>query len=267
MNAHEPFFIGTYAVTFEDLKKLPLETQAILLLKRLRKIYCDHKVQPQQFNKGNMLNRAAQMPDPEALAVGFPDDEKWAVVEHLLRQPWLYLEQNYYVTSVAGNGWYELTQQGLDRANDDVGIRVPDRTILTALKFLHPYLQDYGHYFYEGKHKEAVSAAFKRVENRFNEIRDASGNTSAKSFSGVVLPRKLIEFGIIKFPFDQLANGNQSNRDAYTGELKNLLSSAIGWFRNSFEHEPHNLPELSEGEALEYLFVASYILRTIDRMA
>jgi hypothetical protein len=121
MNAREPFFIGTYAASLEELKKLPLEAQGLLLLKRLRKLYYDHKVQPQRFYKGNFLNFAAQRPDPESLAVSFPENEKWAVLEHLLGQPWHYLEQNFYVTSKSGDGWYELTQQGLDKTNDEVG--------------------------------------------------------------------------------------------------------------------------------------------------
>jgi hypothetical protein len=188
MTASEAFFIGAYAKALEELKKLPLETQAILLLKRLRNVYYDHKVQPAQFCKGNILNKFAQRPDPESLAVGFPEDEKWSVVEHLLGQPWFYLEQNYHIETVAGNGFYRLTQQGLDKANDADGTVAPDRAVLAALKFLHPDLQSYGHYFYEGKLKEAVSAAFNRVENRFNEIKDASGNTAVTLLSGVVLP-------------------------------------------------------------------------------
>jgi hypothetical protein len=40
------------------------------------------------------------------------------------------------------------------------------------------------------------------------------------------------------------------------GELKNLLPSGDGWFPNSLQHEPHHLPEFTEHEALEHLFLA-----------
>lgn len=266
MNAQGPLSISSYAKTLDELKKLSVEIQAVLLLKRLKNIYYDHKVQPERFCKANILNRAAGRPDPYGLAAGFPEDELWSVVEHLLGKPWFTLEQNYDIGSNTGDQWYDLTPQGLERANSEVGSTPPDRAVIEPLKLLHPDLRGYGHYFYENKLKDAVSAAYRRVENRFNEIRDGSGNASVSGFSGAVLPRKLIDLGVLKFPYAQLANGNPTSREAYIAELKNFLSSGIGWFRNSFQHEPHNLPELSESEVLEYLFVASHMLNTIDRM-
>jgi hypothetical protein len=62
-----------------------------------------------------------------------------------------------------------------------------------------------------------------------------------------------------------LAAGDPQSREAYAKQLKGLLASGVGWFRNSFGHEPHNLPDPDDGEALELLFVASYMLRMIDR--
>ena len=85
--------------------------------------------------------------------------------------------------------------------------------------------------------------------------------------AGVSLPHKLFETGDLKFPFASLAAGNPKGRDAYSQQLKNLLASGVGWFRNSFAHEPHNLPDLDAAETLELLFVASYMLRIIDRSA
>jgi hypothetical protein len=262
----EPFFISTYARDLAELKKLPIETQALLLLKRFKTIYHDHKVQPEQFCKQNILNRSAGCVDPHAVASGFPDDEKWAAVEHLLVQPWFYLEQNFYIASMSGNGWFHITEPGLQKVNDQPTAHLPDREILTALKFLHPDLQGYAQYFYDAKLTDAVAAAFRRVENRLIEIRDRSGIAIVATFSGVALPRKLIEFGVLKFPFSQLSAGNPTWRKAYTGEIDNLLCSSIGWFRNSFQHEPHNFPPLSERDVLEYLFVASHVLHTIDKM-
>ena len=79
------------------------------------------------------------------------------------------------------------------------------------------------------------------------------------------LPHKLFETGDLKFPFPKLAAGNTQSRESYAKHLKGLLTAGVGWFRNSFDHEPHNLPNLSEGEALELLFVTSYMLRILDQ--
>lgn len=133
------------------------------------------------------------------------------------------------------------------------------------LAFMHKDLQGYGHYFRERKQKEAVAAAFKRVENRLNEIRDASKAISNAGVSGAGLPHRLFDSGDLKFPFPNLAANNAPARDAYLQSLKNLLAGGVGWFRNSFDHEPHNLPDFDDGETLEQLFVASYMLRLIDR--
>jgi Protein of unknown function (Hypoth_ymh) len=262
----EPFFISTYARDLAELKKLPIETQALLLLKRFKTIYYDHKVQPERFSKQNILNRSAGYADPHAVVSGFPEEEKWPGVEHLLVQPWFYLEQNFYIASMTGDGWFHITDPGLQKVNDQPAAHLPDKEILCALKFLHPDLQNYGHYFYEAKLTDAVAAAFRRIDNKLIEVRDQSGNLAVAHVSGVALPRKLIDAGVLKFPFSQLSAGNQTWREAYTGEIKNLLSSSIGWFRNSFQHEPHNFPPLSERDALEYLFVASHVLHTIDKM-
>jgi hypothetical protein len=75
MNEREPFFISTYAQTLAELKALPIETQSLLLLKRLRKLNWDFKVQPKRFSKRNFLNTFAGRPDPESLATGFPAGE------------------------------------------------------------------------------------------------------------------------------------------------------------------------------------------------
>lgn len=144
-------------------------------------------------------------------------------------------------------------------------ILAPNRTVIDGLRFLHPDLRDFEHYFREQKLREAVTAAFMRVENRLNQIRDASQNPTAKTVSGVGLPHKLFDIGELKFPYPKLAAGNPKSRAGYDQQLRSFLTAGIGWFRNSFDHEPHNLPTIDEGETLELLFVASHMLRIIDR--
>jgi hypothetical protein len=43
-----------------------------------------------------------------------------------------------------------------------------------------------------------------------------------------------------------------------------LVSGGAGWIRNAYMHEKHCLPEIGPDEALELLFVASYLLRMVD---
>jgi hypothetical protein len=42
------------------------------------------------------------------------------------------------------------------------------------------------------------------------------------------------------------------------------MGGALGWIRNPYEHEKHNLPEITREEALELLFVASYLMRMLE---
>ncbi len=259
-----PFTIGDHARNLEELKKLSVETQGLLLLKQLHRMYNERKVVPSTFCKGNFLSRSGYF-DPEGLASGFAGDETSRVVTHLLGAPWLYLEQHFYISSPAADGWFLITPEGLARAKEEVGSRPPDRIVIEALQFLHHDLQGYGHYFYEGKPQEAVKAAFGRVENRLNEIRDSSGNAAVAQFDGLALSRKLFDFGLLRYPYLKLASGNTTRQNAFLDGIKNFLAGGMGWFRNSYQHEPHNLPALTDADALELLFVASSMLRLIDR--
>jgi hypothetical protein len=47
----------------------------------------------------------------------------------------------------------------------------------------------------------------------------------------------------------------------------NLMSASIGWIRNAYTHEKSRLPDIDAREALELLFVASYLLRMLDYAA
>lgn len=259
-----PFAIGNHARSLEELKKLPLETQALLLLKQLHQRYVVDKRYAARFCKQNILARSIHL-DPEGVATGFSGEEVCRVIDHLLGKPWQYLEQNFLITSRTGDGWFELTDEGLDRAKGEISARTPDQTIIGALAFLHSNLRDYGHYFYEGKPQEAVKAAFSRVENRLNELRDNSGNPNLAQFDGLALTRKLFDFGILKLPYSKLASGNITRQNAFLDGIKNFLAGGIGWFRNSYQHEPHNLPALTDADALELLFIASSMLHLIDR--
>ena len=110
-----------------------------------------------------------------------------------------------------------------------------------------------------------VGLSRRTVDNRLNEIRDGSKSQALTGFFGVNLPYKLFDTGDLKFSYPTLSPGNTQAQEAYAKQLKDLLASGVRWFRNSFGHEPHNLPDPDADEALELLFVASYMLRIIDK--
>lgn len=194
------------------------------------------------------------------LICGYPAIEGSRVKPYLLAAPWAYLAVHGYIRD-DGNGFFTVTDEGLHAASD------ADRTIVaieirSALQLLHPDLQGYEHYFQEGKLKEAVAAAFERYENKLNELRDRARNPGVRGASGRDIPPKLFQAKILKNPYRKL--GMPRQRQAYESALMNMMSSGVGWIRNAYTHEKHRLPDLSAKEALELLFVASYLLRMLD---
>lgn len=94
---------------------------------------------------------------------------------------------------------------------------MPDSAEIAALRFLHKDLRGYEHFFRKQKCNEAVEAAFRRVENRLNEIKDVSASSSVKASSGVSLPHELYEEKDLKFPFPMLASGNAPSSSVFVG--------------------------------------------------
>lgn len=248
-------------MTLAELKSLAIQQQAMFLLARLAKSFAKEE----RFHKGNCSLSNSHTPNPYGLAAGFPSNETPLVIKHLLGAPWHELEKRYYIWNETGDGWYVITDEGRAALEKGIDMHVPSRLITDALALLHKDLQGYANYFRDKKEKEAVAAAFRRVENRLNEIRDSSGVSSG--VSGVALPQKLFESGELKFPYPKLAANNDTARNAYQQHVRNFLSAGIGFFRNAFDHEPHNLPEFDETETIEHLCIASYMLRLIDRSA
>jgi hypothetical protein len=131
---------------------------------------------------------------------------------------------------------------------------------MAAIPLLHKDFQGYAHYFYENKLKEAVAAAFERYENKLNEVRDSRGSTKAKSQQGKPLVHTLFGEKTLVRPYPKLDTSDSSYEQGLTG----IMSGALGWIRNPYTHEKHNLPDLTQSEALELLFVASYLMRMLE---
>jgi len=250
--------IAEVAPTLADLKKLTLEVQSRLLLAQLDAIY------PQErgaggLNKHNLLMQG----DPSGLARGYSEPENSGIRQHLLGAPWTELVNRGYLVDPRGQGWFFISDEGKEALKGTTHVML-SRGALGAVELLCPELRRSQQDFREGRFKSAVLTAFQRVENRLNEIRDASSNRAVAGKTGVNLPHALFDSALLKLPFPNLGAGDSKRQGAYTQSLRNILSGAIGFVRSAFDHEPHNLPDLDERSALELLFFASYLLRTVE---
>ena len=92
------------APTLAELRKLPPERKCRLLLARLEFIGRG----PNALNKHNLM----MIRDPYGLSVGYPEEERDAVREHLLGAPWTKLVNEGYIADILGQGFYKVTQEG-----------------------------------------------------------------------------------------------------------------------------------------------------------
>jgi hypothetical protein len=243
--------IAEVAPSLEILKKLPLERQAMLLLRRLATAYGSNS-----FGKMN-FELSGYSAD---LISGYPPQEADQVKNYLLGAPWTYLVSHGFIRD-NGQGFFSVTQEGFQAAQN-ANQTIISIEIRSALQLLHPDLRDYDHYFQENRLKEAVAAAFERYENRLNELRDHSRKPAVRGTAGRDIPPKLFQAKILKVPYRKL--GLPNKRQAYESALMGIMSGGIGWMRNAYTHEKHRVPDPTPEEALELLFVASYLLRMVE---
>lgn len=157
------------APTLDEFKKLSVEDQGILFLKRLAHNFR----RGQTFKRSNLALSAHGTPDAYSLCTGWPREDLAEGVRNLLGTPWRTIERHGYIAeSLSGDSNFEVTPHGWALVEARTSILAPNRTVIDALRFLHPALQGYEHCFREAKLKEAVTAAFMRVENRLNQIRE-----------------------------------------------------------------------------------------------
>jgi hypothetical protein len=114
-----PFTIASVAKTLGDLKKLPVQEQALLLLKRLIHI------EPQVRGTGGFSKHNLTMSgDSYGLAAGFPDTENEAVRHHLLGGPWTRLVNDGFLVDPRGSGFFEVSEEG-QAANNNLTLPMP----------------------------------------------------------------------------------------------------------------------------------------------
>jgi hypothetical protein len=242
--------IGSAVGTLDGLKAISIQKRALLLLRRLATQFAP----PATFGKMNFrLQAYSQM-----LTNGFPIMETIAARDYLLAAPWQYLVTHGFISD-NGQGFFAVTDEGLKTAKDS-SVQAVNMEVFSAIELLDPALRGYGHYFRENKLKEAVAAAFELYENRLNEIRDSTRNATVKSTQGKDVVYALFNAKKLKLPYPKL---NRARKQAYQQGLTNVLSGALGWIRNAYAHEKHQLPDLKPEEVLELLFVASYLLRML----
>ena len=247
--------IADAAPTLEDLKKLSLERQIVLLLARLNVLY------PQMAGTGG-LHRENLKLDGYDLTVGYEPREKRGVTEYLLGRPWMELIHRGYLLE-SSQDFYRISEDGI-AVLTNTAVTLISRSALEAVTLLHPDLAEAERDFREGRFEDAVRDAFRIYENRLNAMRDASSDATVHGKSGAKLAHALVKSAAFHFPFPGLAPTDPSALEGYKEALRNLFSGALGFIRNAYDHEAHNLPALEERSALELLFFASYLLRLLD---
>jgi hypothetical protein len=245
--------IGSVASNLAELEELDVEEQALLLL---RYLVTTNKVQCPANLRGPYMD--------QFLGSAFPVVDRFRAVDLLLAAPWQYLLQQGW-TSSYGNEFVIVTQAGQEVAKTTPGTdQAILRQILPCLKLLHPDLRGYSNYFRTRKYKVAVAAAFERYENKLNEARDGSRKRSVRGAIGGDLVYALYNEKVLKRPYAKLGS-TPTKKEALHKAFTGFLSGAIGWIRNPYTHEKHHLPDICAEEALELLFVASYLMHMIDK--
>ena len=235
--------------SYKELDQFPDHKQAEFLLSRLIR-----------FSPAGSFNVYNLGMAPWQLVSDFPTGEQKAATELLLSAPLKWLENRGLIRKTQYDN-YDITSKGREAAQKSEPSFFANQEIMAALPLLHPDLQGYSRYFYDNRLKEAVAAAFERYENKLNEVRDSHGSAKVKSQQGRGLISALFNEGVLLRPYPKL--GTSGAKAAEEG-LTSLMGGALGWIRNTYEHEKHNLPELTPPEALELLFVASYLMRMLE---
>ena len=233
--------------SYKELEHLSIPKQAQFLLRSASRL-----AQTGSFNIYNV-----NLP-PWGLASDFPEGQRQAVTELLLGAPLKFLE-NQGLIRFKEHSNYAITPKGLEAAQNPAPAFFAVQEIMAALPLLHPDFHGYAHFFYDNKLKEAVAAAFERYENRLNEIRSGSISPTVRAASGHPLVYRLFADGELVRPYSALGA-----KDSYEKGLTGILSGALEWIRNPYTHQKHELPDLTPSEALELLFVASYLMRMLE---
>jgi hypothetical protein len=248
--------IADAAPTLEALKKLSFERQLLVLLERLHVMY------PQMASTGGLIWENLRMP-AYALALGYDDSrEGTRVMEYMMGRPWTELINRGYLVQNGSNS-YRVSEDG-EAALASLNGPLISRASLEAVTLLHPDLTEAERDFREGRFTDAVHDAFRIFENRLNNMRDASTDTSLHSKSGKDLVYPFVQSSSFRFPYPALSTTDAKRQAAYRLALGNLYAGALGLIRNAYDHEAYNLPALDERAALELLFFASYLLRLLD---
>jgi rod shape-determining protein MreB and related proteins len=113
MTPPQPFTIASVAPTLAVLRALPLEEQALLLLRRLVQIYPTVR-NVDKFKKSNIL-----LPnDNYQIAMGYSASENMPVRQHLLGGPWNRLVVHGYLVDPGDQGFHDITPEGFAAAEE-----------------------------------------------------------------------------------------------------------------------------------------------------
>ena len=167
------FTIASVATNLAEFRKLPQHVQGRALLKALA-----DRFPRGTFNRENLLLEPYNTTDPEGFALGLPEGERHDAVRYLFGSPWRFLINDGFI-AVTKNDFYEITPEGLVEAADDIKAVRVDRTIVDALRFLHPDLQGYEHYFREGSRRQRRSTCTESIRRSWRRRRNSSKRSTS----------------------------------------------------------------------------------------
>jgi len=163
--------LSEIAPTLLDLKKLPLDQKMRLLLARLKKIGRNES----SLNKHNL-----SLPgDPYGLVYGYPDEEKKAVMEHLLGTPWIKLVNEGYLVDLSGQGFHRVSEEGEEFLKQEpqstpVPAPIPESTLFGAA--IDGVPRAFISYSWEGpEHQEWVFRLATRLQGTESRLSSTDG--------------------------------------------------------------------------------------------
>jgi hypothetical protein len=116
-----PNTISASAPTLPDLKQLPKEQQALLLLKRLAHLF----PRGRSFSRSNFMIESHLGPDPYSLVTGYPRETQMEAIRYLLGIPWQELVRHGFIFATNAD-FYELTEEGWTEIGKPISIYTPN---------------------------------------------------------------------------------------------------------------------------------------------
>jgi len=133
------FTMASISASIAEFRKLSQHVQGRALLKALA-----DRFPRDAFNRVNQLLEPYSTVAPDGFSVGLPEAERCDTAKFQLVSQRRYLIDNGYIV-VARSDFYELAQEEVTEAEEDISAIKQACTVVGALRFLHSELQSFEH--------------------------------------------------------------------------------------------------------------------------